>query len=163
MNKFEGSCLNPVIGDTISVLEIGIYKLQYIDDSEGITVNGGYFPVSREDEQQSLDVIEDRMEPELAEEIYETDRCIECVCCVAGCGTILMRDNFTAAVGMNKVARYLIDPRDKRSDEEYYELIGDEDGVFGCMSLMGCEDHCPKELPLQTKIAYMRRKMVSLK
>jgi fumarate reductase iron-sulfur subunit len=28
------------------------------------------------------------------------------------------------------------------------------------MSLMGCEDHCPKNLPLQTKIAYMRRKLV---
>ena len=32
--------------------------------------------------------LEARMEPELAEEIYELDRCIECGCCVAGCGTI---------------------------------------------------------------------------
>ncbi len=103
------------------------------------------------------------MEPSLAAEIYETDRCIECGCCVAGCGTILMRENFVGAVGMNKVARYLIDPRDKRTDEEYYELVGDEDGVFGCMSLLGCEDVCPKELPLQSKIAYLRRKMVEMR
>ena len=109
------------------------------------------------------DRLEERMEPELAEEIYETDRCVECGCCVAGCGTILMRENFVGAVGLNKIARYRLDPRDKRSDADYYDLIGDEDGVFGCMSLMGCEDVWPKDLPLQSKIAYMRRKMVSMK
>jgi len=31
------------------------------------------------------------------------------------------------------------------------------------MSLLACEDHCPKELSLQSKIAYMRRKMVKVK
>ena len=114
------------------------------------------------DEQMKLDVnrIEEKMEPETAEEIYELDRCIECGCCVAGCGTIQMREDFVGAVGLNKIARYRVDPRDKRTDEDYYELIGDENGVFGCMTLLGCEDVCPKELPLQSKIAYLRRKMV---
>ncbi len=116
------------------------------------------------DEQLKLDFnrLEERMEPETAEEIYELDRCIECGCCVAGCGTIQMREDFVGAVGLNKIARYRIDPRDKRSDEEYYELVGDENGVFGCMTLLGCEDVCPKELPLQSKIAYLRRKMVAI-
>lgn len=109
------------------------------------------------------DRLEDRMEPAVADEIYETDRCVECGCCVAACGTILMRENFVGAVGLNKIARYYIDPRDKRNDTDYYELVGDEDGVFGCMSLMGCEDVCPKDLPLQSKLAYMRRKMVAMK
>jgi fumarate reductase iron-sulfur subunit len=27
------------------------------------------------------------------------------------------------------------------------------------MSLLGCHDVCPKELPLQTQIAYLRRAM----
>jgi len=40
------------------------------------------------------------------------------------------------------------------------ELIGDDDGVFGCMSLLGCHDVCPKNLPLATQIAFLRRKMV---
>lgn len=109
------------------------------------------------------DRMEERMEPAVAEDIYETDRCVECGCCVAGCGTILMRENFVGAVGLNKVARYKIDPRDKRDNADYYDLIGDEDGIFGCMSLMGCEDVCPKDLPLQSKIAYMRRQMVMMK
>ena len=114
------------------------------------------------DKENELDVdaLEERMEPELAEEIYELDRCVECGCCVAGCGTIQMKPDFVGAVGLNKVARYHLDPRDKRSDEEYYEMIGDEDGVFGCMTLLGCEDVCPKDLPLQSKIAYLRRMMI---
>ena len=107
----------------------------------------------------NFNALEARMEPELAEAIYELDRCIECGCCIAGCGTAQMRENFVGAVGLNKIARFRLDPRDTRSDDDFYELIGDDDGVFGCMSLLGCHDVCPKQLPLQTQIAYMRRKM----
>jgi len=32
--------------------------------------------------------------------------------------------------------------------------------IFGCMSLLGCQDVCPKNLPLQTQLAYLRRAMV---
>ncbi|HEY7164297.1 MAG TPA: fumarate reductase iron-sulfur subunit [Candidatus Binatia bacterium] len=106
--------------------------------------------------------LEERMEPELAEQIYELDRCIECGCCVAGCGTARMREDFVGAVGLNKIARFRLDPRDRRNDDDYYELIGDDNGVFGCMSLLACHDVCPKNLPLATKIAFLRRKMVSI-
>jgi len=34
-------------------------------------------------------------------------------------------------------------------------------GVFGCMSLLACQDVCPKSLPLQTQIAFLRRKMAA--
>ncbi|TVP82238.1 MAG: fumarate reductase iron-sulfur subunit [Thioalkalivibrio sp.] len=104
--------------------------------------------------------LEERMEPELAEQIYELERCIECGCCLAACGTARMRQEFVGAVGLNKIARLRLDPRDQRTDADYYELIGDDDGVFGCMSLLGCQDVCPKDLDLQTQIAYMRRKML---
>jgi len=106
--------------------------------------------------------LEARMEPELAEKIYELDRCIECGCCVAACGTARMREDFVGAVGLNKIARFRLDPRDTRSDDDFYELIGDDDGVFGCMSLLGCHDVCPKNLPLATQIAFLRRKMVAV-
>src|ERR1051325_1349905 len=109
-----------------------------------------------------LTKMEERMEPELADQIYELDRCIECGCCVAGCGTARMREDFAGAVGLNKIARFRLDPRDRRSDDDYYELIGDDNGVFGCMSLLACHDVCPKNLPLATKIAFLRRKMVSI-
>jgi fumarate reductase iron-sulfur subunit len=104
--------------------------------------------------------IEEAMEPELAEQIYLLDRCIECGCCVAACGTARMREDFVGAVGLNRIARFRLDPRDARDDAAFYELIGDDQGVFGCMSLLACHDMCPKDLPLQTQIAFLRRKMV---
>jgi succinate dehydrogenase iron-sulfur subunit len=106
-----------------------------------------------------LDRLEERMDPDLAERVYELDRCIECGCCVAACGTAQMRERFVGAVGLNKIARFRLDPRDMRTDAEFYELVGNDDGVFGCMSLLGCHDVCPKNLPLATQIAYLRRAM----
>jgi fumarate reductase iron-sulfur subunit len=114
--------------------------------------------------QQELDLrrLEEAMDPGLAEQIYLLDRCIECGCCVAACGTARMREDFVGAVGLNKIARFRLDPRDARTDADYYDLVGDDDGVFGCMSLLACHDVCPKELPLQTQIAFVRRRMVKI-
>jgi len=106
--------------------------------------------------------LEAAMDPELADQIYLLDRCIECGCCVAACGTARMREDFVGAVGLNKIARFRLDPRDARTDADYYDLVGDDDGVFGCMSLLACHDVCPKDLPLQTQIAFVRRKMVKI-
>jgi len=108
----------------------------------------------------NVNALEERMEPALAQEIYELDRCIECGCCIAACATAQMRDDFVGAVGLNRIARFRVDPRDQRSDADMYELIGDDDGVFGCMTLLGCEDYCPKQLSLGTQIAWLRRRMV---
>lgn len=103
--------------------------------------------------------IEAPMDPDLADRIYELDRCIECGCCVAACGTARMREDFVGAIGMNRVARFRLDPRDTRGDADWYDIVGDDDGVFGCMSLLACHDVCPKNLPLQTQIAFLRRAM----
>jgi fumarate reductase iron-sulfur subunit len=112
--------------------------------------------------QQEIDLtkVEEPMDPELAEKLYELDRCIECGCCVAACGTARMRADFVGAIGINKIGRFRLDPRDQRSDDDFYELIGDDAGVFGCMSLLGCHEVCPKSLPLQTQIAFIRRKLM---
>jgi len=104
--------------------------------------------------------IEDRMDPDLAEEIFELDRCIECGCCVAACATARMRPDFVGAVGLNKIARFRLDPRDQRTDAQYYDIVGDDSGIFGCMSLLACHDVCPKDLPLQTQLAWLRRAML---
>ena len=113
-------------------------------------------------EHLDLDVHEERMEPELADALYELERCIECGCCIAACGTAQMREQFVGAVGLNQVTRFRLDPRDERDDADFYELVGDDSGVFGCMTLLGCEDMCPKDLPLATQIAFLRRRMASV-
>lgn len=117
--------------------------------------------VHHENKDVDFDVLEQAMEPALAREIYELERCIECGCCIAACGTAQMHEDFVGAVGLNKIARFRLDSRDERTDADFYELVGDETGVFGCMTLLGCEDMCPKELPLASQIAYLRRKMAN--
>lgn len=108
-----------------------------------------------------IDSVEERMDPALAEQLYELERCIECGCCIAACGTAQMRKDFVGAVGLNQVARFRLDPRDERDDGEFYQLVGDESGVFGCMTLLGCEDLCPRDLPLAVQIAFLRRRMTA--
>ena len=105
------------------------------------------------------DADEERMENDLAEEIYELDRCIECGCCIAACATAQMREDFLGAVALNRIARFMIDPRDERSPEDYFDVVGTDQGIFGCMGLLACEDVCPKDIPLQDQLGYMRRKM----
>ncbi|MCL5056871.1 MAG: fumarate reductase iron-sulfur subunit [Actinobacteria bacterium] len=105
--------------------------------------------------------IEDRMDNETALEIYEAERCIECGCCIAGCVTANIREDFLGAAGINRVARFMVDPRDERSKKEYFEVIGSDEGAFGCMGLMACDDNCPMQLPLQMQLSFVRRKMVS--
>ena len=102
---------------------------------------------------------EERMDNALAEEIYELERCVECGCCVAACGTANMRPDFMGAVALNRIARFTMDPRDERTEKEYFEVVGTDEGIFGCMGLLGCEDVCPKHLPLQDQLGILRRKM----
>ena len=118
---------------------------------------------AQEKSEEHMCQIEERVEPEVAAEVFELDRCIECGCCIASCGTKLMREDFVGAAGFNRVVRFMLDPHDERTDADFYELVGDDNGVFGCMSLLACHDVCPKNLPLQSKIAYLRRKMATAK
>jgi len=102
---------------------------------------------------------EARMDNAVAEAIYEMERCIECGCCIAACSTARMRPDFLGAAGLARIARFALDPRDERRDVDYFELIGNDFGVFGCMGLLACEDVCPKNLPLQNQLGFLRRKM----
>ncbi len=102
---------------------------------------------------------EGRMDNSLANKIYESERCIECGCCLAGCATAQVYPNFLGAAGLNRVGRFMLDPRDQRTDQEWFELVSTDEGVFGCIGMMACDDVCPKELPLLEVFSYIRRKM----
>lgn len=104
------------------------------------------------------DAPEQRMSDDVAQAIYEGDRCIECGCCVASCGVANVNSDFLAAAGLNRVARFMMDPRDVRSVDDWYDIVAGPDGVYGCIGMMACADVCPKELPLLDVYAYLRRK-----
>ena len=104
---------------------------------------------------------EERMSDDVAQNIYDSDRCIECGCCIASCGVANVNEAFTGPAGLNRVARFAMDPRDSRSDSDWFELIATGEGVFGCVGLMACHDVCPKDLPLLDVYAYLRRKALT--
>jgi fumarate reductase iron-sulfur subunit len=101
-----------------------------------------------------------RMDNATATAIYNTERCIECGCCIAGCATANVRPDFMGAAGLNRIARFMIDPRDERDRETWFELVSTDEGVFGCIGMMGCDDVCPKDIPLLDTFAFVRRQMV---
>ncbi len=103
---------------------------------------------------------EERMSDTQAQAVYELDRCIECGCCLAACGAAQIRDDYLGAAGLLRVARFLLDPRDHRTSAQVLELVGTDDGVFGCVGFLACDDYCPKDLPLATQLAYLRRRLV---
>jgi len=103
---------------------------------------------------------EQRMDDDLAEAIYDADRCIECGCCVTACGVANIHSEFLAAAGLNRVARFMLDPRDARSNADWFEVVSSEQGVFGCLGMLACEAVCPKELPLLEVYAYLRRHLL---
>lgn len=102
---------------------------------------------------------EEFMDNDVADKIYEAERCIECGCCIASCATVNIREEFIGAAGINRVARFLLDPRDERGEQKTFDIIGNEEGTFGCVGLMACDDLCPMEIPLQNQLAFVRRKM----
>ncbi|MBI4300521.1 MAG: fumarate reductase iron-sulfur subunit [Chloroflexi bacterium] len=101
--------------------------------------------------------LEERMSNDKALEIYELERCIECGCCLAACGVALMRPDFLGAAGMLRVARYLADPRDHRSEAQVLEVLAPDSAVSGCVGFLACDDFCPKNLPLEEQWAFARR------
>lgn len=103
--------------------------------------------------------IEERMDNETAIKIYNSERCIECGCCIAGCATAQVYPDFIGAAGLNRIGRFLFDPRDERGDQEWVELVSTDEGIFGCIGMMACDDVCPKDLPLLEVFAYIRRKV----
>ena len=107
------------------------------------------------------DAEEARMDDDLAQAIYERDRCIECGCCIAACGVSNLNPDFLGPAGLNRIARFMLDPRDARSDAQWFEVVAGPNGVFGCIGMMACEDTCPKELPLLQVHAYLRRKALA--
>ena len=94
-----------------------------------------------------------------ARAVYELDRCIECGICLAACQTGQARSDFLGAAGLVRLARFLVDPRDQRSDAAAFDVVGTDTGIFGCVGLLACHDYCPKGLPLATQLAHLRRKL----
>ena len=101
------------------------------------------------------------MDNEDALKVYNAERCIECGCCVSGCATMANGKGFLGAAGLNRMARFMMDPRDTRKTSDYLEIVGQGENVFACFETMMCEDNCPLDLPVDLHMEYVREKVAS--
>ncbi|MBN2054880.1 fumarate reductase iron-sulfur subunit [bacterium] len=95
-----------------------------------------------------------------AQEVYETDRCIECGICMEACGVTKLNPDYLGAAGLNKVLHFMIDERDNRGVKGMLRYADDDNGAFGCEAMLGCRDLCPKDIELLKIIAKVRNRVV---
>ncbi|MBW2653596.1 MAG: fumarate reductase iron-sulfur subunit, partial [Deltaproteobacteria bacterium] len=114
-----GSCAMVVNGEPTlacrtmtSTFKDGLIKLLPLPGFEligDLSVNTGKFMRAMSERVESwihdinsdevnFEKLEDRMDPDVADEIYELERCVECGCCVSACATKRMRPDFLSAV-----------------------------------------------------------------
>ncbi len=106
--------------------------------------------------------MESPMENADALKVYNAERCIECGCCISGCATMANGKGFLGAAGLNRIARFMLDPRDRRKPADYLHILGTPEGLFGCFETMMCEDNCPLDLPMDDHMEYVREKFSAL-
>jgi len=54
-----------------------------------------------ETDDMDFDQLEERMDPDIMDEVYELERCVECGCCVSACATKCMRPGFIWIPGIS--------------------------------------------------------------
>ena len=95
---------------------------------------------------------------ELAGKDLRLDRCIVVLHRWVRHGAHARRP-WSASADLNaEFARFRLDPRDQRSDQDFYELISNNNGVFGCMRCSAPHDMCSKETCTQQRSAFLRRR-----
>jgi len=55
-----------------------------------------------------------------------------------------MWPDFMGAVAFNRIARFMADPRDQRKTPEYFEVVGTEEGIFGCLGSSAAKTSAPR-------------------
>jgi fumarate reductase iron-sulfur subunit len=72
---------------------------------------------------------------------------------------VLVASVYLGIEAMNRIARFMTDPRDERTTDDFFDVIGNDEGIFGRMGLLACRDVCPKNIPLQDQLGILRLKM----
>ncbi len=88
-------------------------------------------------------------------------RCTMCGICDQGCTVIDVNLDFKGPAALNKVFRYVFDPRDGRAKERVAEA-GDANGAWDCVHCWEASDHCPFDIDPTHRIMELRDRSVRL-
>ena len=106
---------------------------------------------------------EDLMVSELADALYENERCVKCGICVSACAAASF-GKFIGASGCIAAHRFLQDPRneDSRAREKLIDILFSDEGLWGCHAIEACENFCPKEISLSRQLALARKETLKI-
>jgi succinate dehydrogenase / fumarate reductase iron-sulfur subunit len=100
-----------------------------------------------------------RMDEGKRKEIDPYINCILCGICFASCPAFDLDKQFLGPAMLAKAYRFLLDPRDSRTDE-IPKTVDGQMGVWGCKTVFNCVKVCPKEVPPTHAIVKMRGRIL---
>ena len=103
---------------------------------------------------------ERRQSPANREHIKMSTRCIWCASCHSSCN-LATGENYLGPAAVNMAYRFAMDEREgDRREDERYEIIKAENGVWRCQTQFSCTEVCPKDIPLTEHIQELKRSAV---
>jgi succinate dehydrogenase / fumarate reductase iron-sulfur subunit len=96
--------------------------------------------------------------PEDQQVIEPSLRCILCGSCAAACPMIRAKENYIGPPALLRAFRYIFDSRDTATGSRLAQL-DDEDGIWGCRTMWGCTEVCPKEIPVTKCLGQIKRRI----
>lgn len=80
------------------------------------------------------------------ERIDQTSQCVKCMLCYSACPVYGQEKSFVGPGAGALAYRYLADSRDSNAEDRLDQLVGKENGVWGCSFVGECSGVCPKRV-----------------
>lgn len=101
---------------------------------------------------------EQRQSPENREQIKMGTRCIWCGSCTSSCNIAAGDNKYLGPAPLSMAYRFAMDEREGSArQEERFDIIAEEHGVWRCQTQFSCTEVCPKEIPLTEHIQELKR------
>jgi succinate dehydrogenase / fumarate reductase iron-sulfur subunit len=104
--------------------------------------------------------IERFQEPEDAELLMESTKCIMCACCTTSCPSLWSNENYLGPAAILKSYRFTFDTRDD-APEEHLAAVDSADGIWRCHTIFNCVEACPKEINITWHISQLKKRLVA--
>lgn len=88
--------------------------------------------------------------------------CILCASCYGACPVIARSPGYLGPAALAKLERFVLDSRDERPGD-FLDTVNDEEGVWGCDTVLRCIEACPKDVRPTDSIVGLRKALVKKK
>ena len=88
--------------------------------------------------------------------------CILCASCYGACPVISRDQEYIGPAALAKLERFILDSRDER-EAGFLETVNNEQGLWGCDTMLRCIDACPKDVRPTDSIVGLRKTLIKEK